>query len=133
MRPYHLLISSFFLFASLLCRAEVDSDQTNIRACLDAAINQGALINTHRIQCLRSELVAQEDVLKKLKGQISKLHKHKRNLLAINQSQWFAYRNSWCRYEASVKDSGSHPEISELFCRIDLTVHRVNQLRELAK
>ena len=133
MRHYHFIISSCFLLASLLCRAEAGSDQTNARACLDAAINQGALINTHRIQCLHSELVAQEDLLKKLyNAQISTLRRDKRNLLSINQSQWFAYRNSWCRYETTVKVSGPHPAVTDLFCRIDLTVNRVNQLAALA-
>lgn len=128
-----LTLSLFIITISLASSAE-EIYNIQLEKCMDAAINKAALINTHRIECLKTELISQERVLQVLyKKQSAQINTNQRKLLRQSHRQWLALRETWCRYEHSFTDVAPHPDVNELFCRVDLTLAYVHRLNRYSK
>jgi uncharacterized protein YecT (DUF1311 family) len=49
--------------------------------------------------------------------------------LLKGQRQWVTYRDNWCAFEAS-HDSAPNPEVTGMFCKIQLTLEQADRLSE---
>lgn len=126
------LVINLFLCTTSVCAMAADDYSTEFAPCLNAAIESGGLINVQRIQCLKTELHTQELKLHTVyKVRFTKGSKHQRQLLKMVHHHWLSYRNSLCLYEKSFTNIAPHPDLKELFCRIDLTIELTQKLQLL--
>lgn len=102
----------------------------DFEACMNSATESGGLTNVQRIQCLKTELHKQDLRLQAAyKQRFAQGNKHQRQLLKRAHHQWLNYRDSLCLYEKSFTDIGPHPDVNELFCRVDLTIEFTHKLQ----
>lgn len=102
-----------------------------LERCMDAAINEGAMINGRRIDCLRKELRSQEDKLRhQLDVKSAQLEPMKRKLLRQSQKKWLQHREAWCRFQGAFSDTAPMPAAKRLLCEIETTADRVEDLEQ---
>jgi uncharacterized protein YecT (DUF1311 family) len=84
-------------------------------------------------QCQEEELRRQDKRLNGTYAALAKaagvLGKESAASLMKGQRAWIAYRDAWCSFETS-HDSAPSPEISGLFCKIQLTIGQADRLVE---
>ena len=96
---------------------------------MDRAIREGALINVHRMECLKVELKKQNDKLNAIyKVRIAQATSDERRWLLKGQRQWTLYRDAWCRYEKSLVDMAPNFYVNELYCLVDLTFQHAQRI-----
>jgi uncharacterized protein YecT (DUF1311 family) len=129
-----LLTLTIFLLASFAWPANASSvNSAELERCLEEAINEGALINVHRMECLKAELKKQDGQLNAIyRTRMSQVKPDEKKSLQEAQRQWIVYRDAWCRYEKSLVDMPPNIYVNELFCLVELTFQQVQRLKQTA-
>jgi len=126
-----LAIFLMTLFAWPVNASSVNS--ADLDRCMEEAINEGALINVHRMECLKAELKKQDGQLNAIyRTRMSQVKPDEKKSLQEAQRQWIVYRDAWCRYEKSLVDMPPNIYVNELFCLVELTFTQVQRIKQTA-
>ena len=127
-----LFVSVFVSIAAFApaCMAALPPS-SELERCMDAAINEGAMINSHRIDCLSKELRSQKARLHhQLSKTSSQLDSSKQKLLRQSQKHWLQHRHAWCRYQSAFSETAPMPAAKRLLCEIEMTADRARDLEQ---
>ena len=113
-----------FLLACSALIAHAGEPTSALSACLEGAIEQGALINGARLKCLESELNALDRQLDRIRREDLRAQQRLADALA----HWKRYRTAWCAYRSQATKQPNR-YVNEALCRVEMTQTKLDELR----